>query len=287
MSGAWEPTLAGQPEQLLTVVSVAVRPFDAIAPGGTLVGDVTVRLAGAEKPPIRNRSGWYIYTGLKSGDYTVHVESEYYMGAGQTVTVPPSAESLPVTVDLPLFPKPSYPFASHLTLIRTVVQRQASRPAEGAAVRVDLFEPESSYSATLAAAADLGAPKLKLAGVGLDAWSPGSVLLLKDTQAGRLEYVRLAPSIPANAAAEGYPLAEPVRYPHQAGTSVYAVKPVSHYEVLADSRGEAAIPVARVPLSRGFVALTVSQDGYATIHRDIQCEEGRTASLGILTLLSI
>ncbi|GFN30014.1 carboxypeptidase-like regulatory domain-containing protein [Paenibacillus xylaniclasticus] len=287
MSGMMKPSFAGQPELLRTVVSAAVRPYDTLSPSGSLIGDVTVRLVAVEKPPIRNRSGWYVYTGLMSGVYTVQVESQHYISVEQTLTVPLSTDALPVTVDVPLLPKPSYPFASHVTLIRAIVRLPSDRAVEGADVRAELFEPDSSYTAALASAAEPDTTRIKLAGIGLDGLQSGSVLLLKNTQSSRLEYVRLASPIPANAAAEGYPLTAPIRYPHPAGTAVYAVKLLNQYEVRTDLRGEIAIPFLRLPLSRGFVALTVSKDGYSTINRDIQCEEGRTASLGVLTLLSI
>jgi hypothetical protein len=128
---------------------------------------------------------------------------------------------------------------------------------------------------------------LKLAGLSLDTLEPGSVLLLKDTNTSKLEYVRLASTPPEAPASEGYPLAAPLRYSHLAGTAVYTLKASGTYSIETDGRGEFAIPVDRLALSLGFVALKVTQEGYRAIQRDIQCEEGRTASLGVLTLLSI
>jgi hypothetical protein len=287
MSGIKFPAFDGQPESLHTRVSAAIRPYDPLVTGGALTGSVSVQLDGIDKPPIRNLSGWFVFTGLTCGrEYTLRIESEHYMPVKLDLQAPASADALPVKVDAPLLPKASYPFPGHLTLIRALVEQPTKRPADHALVEAHLFEPEDSYIATLAENAEPGSSSMKLAGPGLAALVSGSVLMLKDT-IGKLEYVRLASPVPDDPTADGYPLAEALRYSHQAGTAVYALKETGTYTIHTDGRGEFAIPVTRLPLSRGFVALTVLQDGYKAIHRDIQCEEGRTASLGVLTLLSI
>jgi|GEM_PF-987608 len=278
----------GQPERIMTKVSVAVRPYDPLTPGRGPVGSVAVRMDGLDKPPIRNLSGWFVFTGLHiGGKYTVRIESEHYMPLALDVQAPASAFDPPAITEARLLPKASYPFAGHLTILRGIVERPSGMPAQGAVVDARQFEPEDGYIATLDENAEPGSPRLKLVGPGLETLASGSALLLKDTNAGKLEYVRLASSVPDNPAADGFPLTEPIRYSHQAGTAVYALRDAGGCTIRSDGRGEFAIPVARLPLSRGFVVLTVSQEGNKAIHRDIQCEEGRTASLGILTLLSI
>lgn len=288
MSGVNLPSFDGQSETLYTRVSAAVRLHDPLISNGELVGAVSLQADGLIKQPIRNLSGWFVFTNLTIGSkYRLRLESEYYMPLELDIQAPASASDPPTKVEVQLLAKASYPFPGHLTLIRAIVQQPLRQPAPNAVVEALRYEPEDSSVAALAMNADSGSLKLKLTGLNLDALGTDSVLLLKDTNASKLEYVRLAAPFPEAPAAEGYPLVAPLRYSHLAGTSVYSLTDAGVYRIQTDVRGEFAIPVVGMSLSLGFVALKVTQEGYRAIHRDIQCEEGRTASIGVLTLLSI
>ncbi|GMK40230.1 hypothetical protein PCCS19_32850 [Paenibacillus sp. CCS19] len=279
-----DPSMKGIPESFVSRVAAAIRPVDGLSPGGVPIGSLTVTLSGVERPPIRNRGGWYVFPDLPDGTYTLHIQSGLYRDVQQQVNV---AGLEPVALDVKLQPACSYPFPGHATLLRGLVQLPAQKPAVGAFVEAEVLQPESAYTASLGEPAGAGDTVLKLGGLSAGSIPPGSVLLLKDSNAGRLEYVRLASVLPADPAKDGYNLTEPVRYPHIAGTPAYAAKPVNTITASADGRGEFVLALGSLSLPKAFVAMSFALDGFQHIHRDIQCEEGRTTSLGVLTLLSI
>ncbi|MWC27080.1 hypothetical protein [Paenibacillus sp. MMS18-CY102] len=276
---------AGQGESFVSRVSVAIRPIDELVADRMPIGQVQVTLEGTVHKPIRNRGGWQVFVDLPSGSYTARIVSDYYLDAAVPVTVQPASD--PSALDVPLLPRSSYPFDTHATLLRGVVKDQAGAPVNNAAVEAIRLEPADSYTAMLAAAVVQGAARIYLNGMQGDLPAPGSVWLLKNNNVERLEYVQLAQTLPADPAADGYPLAEPLQYAHPAGTTVYPVKQAGTVVSRTDSRGDVALPIARMPLSRTRVSLLVKQEGYLPYERDIQCDEGRTASLGLITLLSI
>lgn len=279
-----DPSIIGVPESFVSRVSAAIRPVDGLSPGGVPVGTLTVTLSGVERPPIRNRGGWYVFPDLPDGTYTLRIQSELYREVQQQVNV---AGLEPVALDVTLHPACWYPFPGHATLLRGLVQLPAQKPAVGVVVEAAVLQPESAYTASLSEPAGAGDTVLRLSGLSAGSIPPGSVLLLKDTNAGRLEYVRLTSVLPADPAKDGYTLTEPVRYSHIAGTPAYAAKPVDTITASADGKGEFVLALGSLSLPKAFVTMTLTHDGFQHVHRDIQCEEGRTTSLGVLTLLSI
>ncbi|EFM11333.1 conserved hypothetical protein [Paenibacillus curdlanolyticus YK9] len=275
----------GHGESFVSRVSAAIRPIDELAADRSPIGQVQITLEGITAKPLRNRSGWQVFMDLPSGNYVGRLVSEHYLDAEISITVQSGAD--PVALDVPLLPRSSYPFPSHATLLRGVVKDQAGVPVNDAVVEGVRLEPADSYAAMLAAAGAMGGTRLFLSGLQGEAPAPDTVWLLKNTNVERLEYVRFATPLPADSAAEGYPLAAPLQYAHPAGTTVYPVKQAGTIVSRADSRGDVAIPIVRMPLSRTLVSLSVKREGYRTYVRDIQCDEGRTGSLGIITLLSI
>jgi hypothetical protein len=80
MSGVNLPSFDGQPETRYTRVSIAVRIRDPLVLRGELIGAVSLQADGLVKPPIRNLSGWFVFTDLVIGSkYTLRIESEHYM----------------------------------------------------------------------------------------------------------------------------------------------------------------------------------------------------------------
>jgi hypothetical protein len=115
-------------------------------PGGRPIGGVKVSLEENERQPIRNLSGYYLFTDLEEGDYTVQVTSDYY--EQEEVTVPVSYPEDPkpedFVVSIILKPVPSYPFPPGATLIKGVVKGRPRGEEDGelqpiADVRVRVF----------------------------------------------------------------------------------------------------------------------------------------------------
>lgn len=291
MTNNQEQSFAVPPELWTTRVSAAIKLSDSTTAGRQPIGSLRLQLspAATDRPPIRNLSGWYVYADLPNGSYTITVTSEYYLDAGIPFTVDSASESTPI-IEVPLLPKSSYPFSSDMTRIRGAVRLPTTAAAANvsdAAVRAVHFESEAGLLATLAEDTTTGGTKLKLAGLTAGSVTAGTIVLLKDPRANRLEYARITAPLPANPSAEGFTTAEPLRYPHAAGTYVYAMKEAVTVQSKADNRGEFVLPLVRMPLHRGFVVLTITLAGFRTVYRDIQCDEGSESSPGIITLLSI
>jgi hypothetical protein len=86
---------------------------------------VTVSLQEITRKPIKNLSGYYCFTDLAAGDYTVVVEpdpiqSAWYFKADVSVTIPMPNRLEPVQ-EITLKPTPAYPFLHHMTLVRGFV----------------------------------------------------------------------------------------------------------------------------------------------------------------------
>ncbi|PWV95666.1 hypothetical protein DFQ01_1259 [Paenibacillus cellulosilyticus] len=291
MTNNQEQAFAVPPEAWSTRVSAAIKLSDSTTVGKPPIGAVRLQLSptGPERAPIRNLSGWYVYTDLPKGVYNVVVVSDYYLDAEISFVVDSAIETTP-TIEVALLPNSSYPFPSDMTRIRGAVRLPATAAAadvSDAAVRAVLFESEAGLLATLAEDTTTGGTKLKLGGLTAGSVTAGTIVLLKDPRANRLEYARITAPLPANPSAEGYTTAEPLRYPHAAGTYVYAMKEAVTVQSKADNRGEFVLPLVRMPLHRGFVVLTITLAGFRTVYRDIQCDEGSESSPGIITLLSI
>lgn len=281
MSGSLDAVYA---EQMANRASAAVRLIDTNSSDQAPIGQIQVSIDDPEIRPVRNVSGWYVFMDLQDGSYTVRVVSEYYLE--ETVTLPITSSTKPVLIDLNLLPRSSYPFPSHATLIRAVVRDVADTPISDAAAEAAIFVPEDGYKATLAAPSSPGDQRIKLSGL-QGALLPGSTLLIKAGNQSRLEFCRIAEPLPADPAGEGYLITGQLEFPHPAGTFLYALKQTGSITSRTDIRGEFVIPFTRLKFRKCFTALSVTHAGYIAINRDIQCDEGRTASLGLIKLLSI
>ena len=77
-------------------------------------------IEGGSRTTVRNLSGYFLFTDLTPGTYTVRVESEFYLPAEQTVDTTLLNPKQPVA-EIVLKPTPSYPFPGSATLLRGVV----------------------------------------------------------------------------------------------------------------------------------------------------------------------
>jgi hypothetical protein len=107
-----------------STVSLAIWLMDEVtrkSPATT----VTVHLQEITRKPIMNPSGYYCFTDLAAGNYTVVVEpdpiqSGWYFKADVGVTIPMPNRLEPVQ-EITLKPTPAYPFPYLLTLVRGFV----------------------------------------------------------------------------------------------------------------------------------------------------------------------
>jgi hypothetical protein len=116
--------IAYQDHTMVRKVSLAVWLIDEVT-GQKPTLDVTVRLKGVAQKPVRNPSGYYCFTDLVDGEYTLVVQadparSDWFVAAIQDITLPRPDHLVPVA-EIILKPTPSYPFLHHMTLVRGVV----------------------------------------------------------------------------------------------------------------------------------------------------------------------
>ena len=116
--------IAYQDHTMARKVSLAVWLIDEVT-GQRPTLDVTVRLKGVAQKPVRNPSGYYCFTDLADGEYTIMVQadpvrSDWFVAAVQDITLPRPDHLEPVA-EIILKPKLSYPFPTHITLVRGFV----------------------------------------------------------------------------------------------------------------------------------------------------------------------
>lgn len=125
-----------------TKLAFAVSVTDQFT-GETPVGQLIVRVKDDDqRKPVKNPSGYYCFTDLPPGKYTVVVEpnqvtADWYFPEETVfeVKAQPPVVLNPV-VEITLKPKPTYPFPGNATLVRAVVRTSNKEPVADAAVTV-------------------------------------------------------------------------------------------------------------------------------------------------------
>lgn len=85
------------------------------------LGEVRITLNGEKittLKPLKNRSGYHIFSGLPEGTYKLNVDSEFYFSEEKIVDTSSFVNSKEPVIEIILKPKPLYPFPDRATLIR-------------------------------------------------------------------------------------------------------------------------------------------------------------------------
>ncbi len=140
-------------DRVLDTLSLAIKPLDKMAARLELFGLLKISLKDVMRTPVKNPSGYYVYLKLEDDDYTVSIESEYYLFKEFTLTLPDhglTAEgntNLDAEVKLlelkggllaevDLIPNVNYPFPSGATLVRGEVKDGSGNPISTARIKV-------------------------------------------------------------------------------------------------------------------------------------------------------
>lgn len=78
--------------------------------------------------PLKNMSGYYTFSGLPEGKYTLSVDSEFYFFEEKIVDTSFFINSKEPVVEIVLKPKPLYPFPDRAMLIRGLLTPLAPEP---------------------------------------------------------------------------------------------------------------------------------------------------------------
>ena len=100
-------------------------------------GEVRVTLTEENIPtvkPVKNLSGYYTFSGLPEGEYTLSVESEFYFFEKREVDTSTFVGSKDPVVEIILKPRPRYPFPDRATLLRGMLAADSGLP-EGITVK--------------------------------------------------------------------------------------------------------------------------------------------------------
>lgn len=92
------------------------------------LGDVRVTVNREQITTVKamkNLSGYYIFSGLPEGKYTLSVESEHYFSDESIVDTSSFVGLKDPVVEVQLKPRPSYPFQDWTTLVRGVLAAES------------------------------------------------------------------------------------------------------------------------------------------------------------------
>ncbi|MGR9053271.1 MAG: carboxypeptidase-like regulatory domain-containing protein [Gammaproteobacteria bacterium] len=120
-------------DTIVSTVSLAVWLVDDFSRTNRILGDVEVSLEDTQAKPIRNHSGFYVFTDLVSGSSVVRIRSKFYLEEDRPLDVP-LADALNPLLSITLKPNRLYPFPSGVTLIRGRIKEENGNPLSGAQV---------------------------------------------------------------------------------------------------------------------------------------------------------
>lgn len=267
-------------ERKLTSVSLAIQLLDVYT-GGEALGRVSVSIAG-NKAPLKNPSGYYVFTDLPPATYDITVETELYLP--ETVAVPTGAPHDRVK-KISLIPNGAYPFSSAATLVRGVVSGSGGGPLAEAALQAVSMLPETSAKAKIgpagATAGDTLLPLVNISGQ----LAVGDRLMIRDSNTARIEFCTINGPLPANPATDPYATTVPLKYTHSAGTTLHLLGVDSVLNSRTTPRGEFVVYFSPTKSPRFISTLSISHAHYQTYQQDLEVSEGSEQSLGRIQLI--
>lgn len=120
---------------LTTKLSFAVKLTDDFTKKET-IGSIRVKIKEVDKKVIKNPSGYYLFTDLKAGNYTVNIDSDFYFPQEAFVDIESFPDKKNPIIEIVLIPRPAYPFSPNATLIRGVVRDAGNEPIKVAQLKV-------------------------------------------------------------------------------------------------------------------------------------------------------
>lgn len=255
-----------------TQFSWAVCLIDSCT-GSPPKGTVSVRLEGVKNKPIVKEGGWYVFTELSAGAYTVVVESPWYLQSKHAyVFEGKSSESSILT--LVILPSPAYPFDENATLVRFLLKDSQGHTAPFHIITASVDDETCLKARIAGAAVNKGDSQLSLAGL-TGRICVGEQLYLQEDQEGQSELCRIS-SVSSDG--RSWLLEEPLRFDHERGTKVFPF-----VQTYSDSRGEAVLFFKHVKTDAFQVLITCSLND-SRLNKTVTVTVGRNNSLGVLTM---
>ncbi|MED1946535.1 MULTISPECIES: hypothetical protein [Brevibacillus] len=257
--------------RIRSVFSYAVRLVDMYTKGAPFRSSLSVRLASHPQVPIEKGDGWYIFTDLPDGIYTLNISSREYMDRSVTFSVITGSTSYSERI-IYLHPSPAYPFRSGDSLVRGRACVTDGSPAGGACVQA-VISYERDAPVRLAEDADKEATELIVASKKGQVDLADAFLLETPTCKGTI--IRFA-SPPKGRV---YPLAEPLSFAYPRGTVLLPL-----LETNCDDRGEfvVALPLF-LEKTHARMKIEVRREEAAGF-AELSIQAGTTQSIGIIPM---
>jgi len=120
---------------ITTTLSFAVMLIDDLTKKES-IGSIQVKVKETDKKAMKNPSGYYLFTDLKAGTYTVRVDSDLYFSEEKTVNIASIPDKKNPIIKIILIPRPAYPFPKNATLVRGKVVSNSKNQVDGISVVV-------------------------------------------------------------------------------------------------------------------------------------------------------
>ncbi|NOY64094.1 MAG: DUF4198 domain-containing protein [Nitrospirae bacterium] len=134
ISGDYKPVALENRTQQLTFAVYLIDDYTGSLPRGR----IDLKISRRDRRPVRNQSGYYCFLNLEDGQYTLEINSGFYLKEKETIKTGTLNKKAPVK-EVRLKPAPSYPFPSYATLVRGVLKK-GTEPVEDAEVTVKSTE---------------------------------------------------------------------------------------------------------------------------------------------------
>lgn len=255
-------------------VSLAVQLVDDYFINDLPEGEVKVYLKQIPSYPIKNLSGYYVFTDLPDGVYTVCVVSENYFYTERDVELN-SLNPYEPLIRIILKPNIRYPFPASATLVRAIVRDRDENPVPGARVRSTL---KTGFAARVSLkGAWEGEQSMDLVDIARMIHA-GDTFLIIDEDETKREYCTVSQTPEGVTGVRSMSLVKPLEFSHGKGTQLMPV-----VETFTDEAGETAV-YFRNTLSKKFEVLLEVLYGESRLERDVQITEGKSGSLGVIYL---
>lgn len=268
-------------EQTHSQVSLAVRLTDDYAAGGQPVGKESVLIRGHNFKSIKTPGGYYVFSDLPVGSYTVVVQSEYYFDEEIEIDTC-MLELLNPVVNISLRPNAGYPFPDGATLIRGMICNQMGQGIHYAVVSADIMVPETAVKARLGTPASNAEDTIMLININ-GSLNIGDYLMIKDSNRSNIEFCQIAAPLPDNSAAP-FKLTKPLQFKHSANTPLYLLAAGGRVNTKTSGKGEFVIYFNQLKNDRLLTVLNISCPDYQTEQQIVEVCEGGLTSLGIIVL---
>ncbi|MCM3142907.1 hypothetical protein [Brevibacillus sp. MER 51] len=257
--------------RIRSVFSYAVRLVDMYTRGAPFRSSLSVRLANHPQVPIEKGDGWYIFTDLPDGIYTLNISSREYMDRSVTFSVITGSTSCSERI-VYLHPSPAYPFRPGDSLVRGRACVADGSPAGGACVQA-VISYERDAPVRLAEDADKEATELIVASKKGQVDLADAFLLETSTCKGTI--IRFA-SPPKGRV---YPLTEPLSFAYPRGTVLLPL-----LETHCDDRGEfvVALPLF-LEKTHARMKIEVRREETAGF-AELSIQAGTNQSIGIIQM---